>query len=252
MSLRSQKIYKRLIIFLVSAHGVLPTALAQSGQRPEDRKFSAGFSPQDISGAWVAQNGQGPALLTSLNEEPPMTDWGKAQLSANATRRDPHAKCNPAGVPRAYLSARPIEFIQTANRVLVFYEEFHDWRQIWTDGRALPSKSAATDNGYSVGEWEGDSLVVETVGFNERTWLDNVGHPHSEALHVLERIRRVNQETLQIAFTMEDPMVYSKPWTSAPRIFKLKPKYELSEDFCVPDDVIAIHDAMKRPSPHGN
>jgi hypothetical protein len=71
-------------------------------------------------------------------------------------------------------------------------------------------------------------------------------------LHVQERIRRINHDTLQITFTIEDPKTYSKSWTSAPRIFRLKPGYELSEDFCVPDDVIAIHDAAKRLSPHSN
>jgi len=232
--------------------GFSPIVFAQAGKQPEAGKAPVAVSAQDLSGAWAAQNGQGPALLTNSKEEPPMTAWGKTQLSVNATHKDPHAKCNPAGIPRADLSSRPIEFIQAANRVLVFYEEYHDWRQIWTDGRVLPTNSAATDNGYSAGRWEGDSLVVDTLSFNDRTWLDNVGHPHSEALHVQERIRRINHDTLQITFTIEDPKTYSKSWTSAPRIFGLKPGYELSEDFCVPDDVIAIHDGAKHPSPRSN
>ena len=252
MSLRMQYIHTQLIIIMVTVLGFSPILLAQTGNKPAAGKVPAAVSAQDLSGVWVAQDGQGPALLTNSREEPPMTDWGKAQLSVNATHKDPHAKCNPAGIPRAYLSSRPIEFIQAANRVLVFYEEFHDWRQIWTDGRALPTNSAATDNGYSVGKWEGDTLVVDTVSFNDRTWLDNVGHPHSEALHVLERIRRVNHDTLQVTFTIEDPKAFSQPWTSAPRIFRLKPGYELTEDFCVPDDVIAIHGAAKRARPHKN
>jgi hypothetical protein len=252
MSLRMQDRSMCSIALLLAALGFSPILFAQTGKQSDAGNVPAAVSVQVLSGSWVAQDGQGPALLTNSREEPPMTDWGKAQLSANATRKDPHAKCNPAGIPRAYLSLRPIEFIQAANRVFVFYEEYHDWRQIWMDGRALPTNSAATDNGYSVGRWEGDAFVVDTVSFNDRTWLDNVGHPHSEALHVIERIRRANHDTLQITFTIEDPIAYSKPWTSAPRIFRLKPGYELTEDFCVPDDVIAINDAAKLASLHKN
>jgi hypothetical protein len=249
-SLTTQDPYKWSIALLVAVLGFSAILFAQTGKRSEAGKVPAGDSTQNLSGVWVARDGQGPALLTNLKEEPPMTVWGKEQLSVNATRKDPHAKCDPAGVPRAYLSARPIEFIETANRVLVFYEEYHDWRQIWMDGRALPTNSAATDNGYSVGRWEGDTLVVETVSFNDRTWLDNVGHPHSEALHVTEHIKRINRAALQIAFTIEDPKDYSKPWTSAPRIFRLKPGNELAEDFCVPDDVLGISDVAKHPGLH--
>jgi hypothetical protein len=139
------------IALLVAVLGFSPIMFAQTGKQSEAEKGSAAVSTQRLSGVWVALNGQDPVLLTSLKEEPPITAWGKAQLKARATSNDPHSKCNPAGVPRAYLSTRPIEFIQTANRVLVFYEEYHDWRQIWTDGRALPTNSAASDNGYSVG-----------------------------------------------------------------------------------------------------
>jgi hypothetical protein len=252
MSWKMQDRSKCLIALLLAALGFSASLSAQTGKQSEAEKTPAGVPAQNISGVWVAQDKQGPALLTNLKEEPPMTVWGKGQLSVNATHKDPHAKCNPAGVPRAYLSARPIEFIETANRVLVFYEEYHDWRQIWMDGRALSTNSAATDNGYSVGKWEGDALVVETVSFNDRTWLDDVGHPHSEALRVQERIRRVNHDTLQVTFTIEDPMAYSKSWTSAPRIFRLKPGNELTEDFCVQDDILMNHDGLKRPSQDRN
>ena len=101
--------------------------------------------------------------------------------------------------------------------------------------------------GYSVGKWEGDTLVVDTVGSNDKTWLDNVGHPHSDALHVVERIRRVDHDTLQIAFTVEDSKAYAKPWTTSSRTFKLKTAYDLTEEFCVPDDKAAPHDAAALP-----
>ncbi len=187
-----------------------------------------------------------------------MTPWAMEQFKAArsgkqnaalkvATSNDPRLKCDPAGVPRVYFSARPMEFIQTTNRVFVFYEEDHNWRQIWTDGRAIPKDPDPTYMGYSVGKWEGDTLVVDTVGSNDKTWLDSLGHPHSEALHVVERIKRVDHDTLQIAFTLEDPKAYTKPWTTASRTFKLKPSYDLTEEFCVPDDNLSPRKASASP-----
>jgi hypothetical protein len=102
--------------------------------------------------------------------------------------------------------------------------------------------------GYSVGRWEGDTLVVDTIGLNDKTWLDNVGHPHSDALHVVERIRRVDHDTLQVTFTIEDPKAYTSPWTTPSRTFKLRPTYELTEAFCVPDDNLSFDKAVRPPS----
>src|ERR1700730_15905037 len=245
------------IAVLVAVLAFSPVMLAQSSKPAATNK--APSSAQDLSGVWVAQGKQGSALLTSSKEEPPMTSWGKAQFKAaksenqnakDAASNDPRLKCDPAGVPRVYLSTRPIEFIQTPNRLFVFYEEDHNWRQIWTDGRAIPTDSDPTYMGYSVGRWEGDTLVVDTVGSNDKTWLDNVGHPHSDALHVVERIRRIDHDTLQITFTVEDPKAYAKPWTTSSRTFKLKPSYDLTEEFCVPDEKAAARNAAALPGGH--
>ena len=236
-----------------------PVMFAQTSNPSATAK--AGAPTQDLSGVWVAQGKQGSALLTNSKEEPPMTSWGKAQFMAassgnkngppkDAATNDPRLKCDPAGVPRVYLSNRPIEFIQTPKRVFVFYEEDHNWRQIWTDGRAIPTDPDPTYMGYSVGKWEGDTLVVDTVGSNDKTWLDNVGHPHSDALHVVERIRRIDHDTLQITFTVEDPKAYAKPWTTSSRTFKLKPSYDLTEEFCVPDEKAAARNAAALPGGH--
>jgi hypothetical protein len=241
--------WRRFTVFIAVLVALLVFSLAIFAQtsNPSATAKAAASPTQDISGVWVAQGRQGSALLTSSKEEPPMTSWGKAQFKA-AANGDPRMKCDPAGVPRVYLSTRPIEFIQTPTRVFVFYEEDHNWRQIWTDGRALPKDSDPSYMGYSVGRWQGDTLVVDTVGSNDKTWLDNVGHPHSEALHVVERIRRVDHDTLQIAFTLEDPKAYTKPWTTPSRTFKLRPTYELTEEFCVPDDNLSPRKAAALPS----
>jgi hypothetical protein len=238
-----------LIALLAAAFAFSPTTFAQTGKPLETEKAPATSPTKSLTGVWLEQTGQGPALLTSSKQEPPMTAWGKEQFKANVAGSDPHVRCNAAGIPRVDLSARPIEFIQTEKRVLMLYEESHDWRQIWTDGRALATDADPTFNGISVGKWDGDTLVADTADFNDKTWLDNAGHPHSDALHVTERIRRVNHDTLQIAFTIEDPQAYTGPWTTSPRIFKLKPGYHLAEDFCAPDDVLGIPGAAKRPRP---
>ena len=228
------------IAVLAAVLAFSPVTSAQTGKPSATAK--AASPAQNLSGVWVAQGKQSSAFLTSSKEEPPMTPWGKEQFKAarsenqNATPKDaagndPRLKCDPAGVPRVYLSTRPMEFIQTPNRLFVFYEEDHNWRQIWTDGRAVPTDSDPTYMGYSVGKWEGDTLVVDTVGSNDKTWLDNVGHPHSDALHVTERIRRVDHDTLQITFTLEDPKAFTKPHTFK-RTHTLLPTWEIHEYVC--------------------
>jgi hypothetical protein len=97
----------------------------------------------------------------------------------------------------------------------------------------IPHKKdlAPTWMGDSIGRWEGDTLVVDTVGFNDRTWLDQVGHPHSDALHLVERIRRHDHDTLQIDFTFDDPKAYTQPWTGE-KLFKLRLDWNISEYVC--------------------
>ena len=100
-------------------------------------------------------------------------------------------RCLPPGVPRIMLKARPFEIVQTPNRILFVYEGGgHVWRQIWMDGRAHPKDPNPNWLGHSIGHWEGDTLVVDSVGFNDQTWLDDAGHPHTEQLHVIEKYTR--------------------------------------------------------------
>ena len=114
----------------------------------------------------------------------------------------------------------------------MLFEHDHWVRQIWMDGRELPEDPAPTWMGYSVGRWEGDTLVVDTVGFNDKTWLDQVAHPHTEKLHLEDRWRRVEPEVLEVEFTFEDPEAYTRPWTGK-RLFGLKPDWEIQEEvFC--------------------
>jgi hypothetical protein len=124
-----------------------------------------------------------------------------------------------------------MEIFQVPGKVLMYQEAGNQLRQIHLDRQHPKEFDARTYNGDSIGKWEGDTLVVDTIGFNDITWLDHVGLPHSEALHVTERIRRVDHDTLQDDFTIEDPKAYTKPWT-AQQIYKLKPGWEIAEYVC--------------------
>ncbi len=239
---------------------LVPAILAQSTNPSAAGKPARAVSGQDFSGVWVAKSGQSSSFLSDGKQEPPLTAWGRAQFkfakSAGKTKQsgiadtnDPHHYCDPIGVPRADLSKRPIEIVQTEDEIYIFYEEDHIWRQIYMDGRAIPEAPDPSYLGYSVGRWEGDTLVVETAGFNDQTWLDDAGHPHSDALHVVERFRRAGSDALQVSVTIEDPKAYSKIWTSAPRNFQPKRGYEFVEDYCVPADSLGARKAGSPPEP---
>ena len=97
--------------------------------------------------------------------------------------------------------------------MVILYEGFTTFRQIFTDGRELPRNPQPSWIGYSVGKWDGDTFVVDTIGVNETTWMDNAGRPHSDALHTVERYRRRNFGTLDVTLTIDDQKAYSHPWT---------------------------------------
>lgn len=184
-------------------------------------------------------------LTGSLGDEmSPMTPWGEAQFKAAkpnggargvslAETNDPIYKCFPPGVPRIYTSrlGGPFEIIQTPGRVTMIFEYDHFVRQFYTDGRPHPEDLSPTWMGDSVGKWEGNTLVIDTVGFNDKTWLDNQGHPHSDSLHLVERIRRVSRGAMTDDITIDDPKAYTKPWVSH-MIFELKPDWKIVEYVC--------------------
>jgi hypothetical protein len=179
-----------------------------------------------LSGVWT--NNPPPDALAFQNDtfsaEPPaLTAWGRARFDAAKPSRgprgvsvtetdDPVYACFPPGTPRVYLHPFPMEIIELPGRVLMIFEYDHLIRQIYTDGRPHRSDLAPTWMGDSIGRWEGDTLVVETVNFNDKTWLDRTGVAHSEALRVIERIRLIDADNLEIDITMEDPVALVEPW----------------------------------------
>jgi len=153
----------------------------------------------------------------------PFMPWTRAVYDyhvANESKYDPEGYCLPPGGPRLMATPYPMEIIQQPEQkriIMTFEGATHVWREIFMDGRPHPSGDALNPTylGHSVGRWEGNTLVVDVVGFNEGTWLDYSGHPHTDMLHVIEKFTRRNKNTLHYEATIDDPGAYTKPWTAA-------------------------------------
>jgi hypothetical protein len=143
----------------------------------------------------------------------------------------PNVRCLPAGVPEGDLIPEPFKIVQTPAVLVLMQEGNTTFRQIHTDGRTHPKDPQPTWLGYSVGKWDGDTLVVDTIGFNDQSWLDALGHTHTEALHVVERFTRRNFGVIELQATLEDPKMYVKPVTVKVNLL-LHPDTELLENFC--------------------
>jgi hypothetical protein len=187
----------------------------------------------DLSGVWVVRNGS--FYLTSDLKPEDIRPWAAAlykQREDNFRRDSDGIQCLPPG-PKAGIGVGgfPVKIVQTANLVLVLYEYQTIFRQIFTDGRALPEDPNPTWMGYSVGRWDGDTLVVTTAGYNDRTTIDLAGHPHTEALRVTERYHRGDVGHLDVQVTLDDPKAYTRPWT-LPMEFTLIPDGDLIEYVC--------------------
>ena len=152
----------------------------------------------------------------------PFQPWAAAVYdyhSLNESKYDPQGYCLPPGGPRAYATPYPMEIIQLPEhkRIIIVYEGGgHIWREIYMDGRPHPPKDTIQGEtwiGHSVGRWEGDTLVVDVSNFNEGTWIDYFGHPHTTQLQVTERFTRPNKNTLHYEATINDPGAYTAPWT---------------------------------------
>ena len=212
---------------------------------------TAGATP-DLSGVWrrsrrPPDNKRKYTLyeiaLSLTNDEPPMTPWGLEKFKTAkpnvglhpftlAQTNDPVAQCFPPGVPKIYLvRGAPFEILQAPGRVMMYFEYDHFVREIFADGRKHTEDPNPTYMGESIGKWEGNTFVVDTIGFNDKTWLDYAGHPHTDQLHVTERIQRTSQDTLVNDITIEDPKAYTRSWTSH-MVFDLHPDWKIEETIC--------------------
>ena len=187
----------------------------------------------DLSGVWMVKNGS--FYLTSDLKPDEILPWAAAlykQREDNFRRDTDGIECLPPG-PKAGIGVGnlPMKIVQTANLVVVLYEYQTIFRQFFTDGRELPEDPNPTWMGYSVGRWDGDTLVVTTAGYNDRTTIDLAGHPHTEALRMTERYHRRDVGHLDVQVTLDDPKAYTRPWT-LPMEFTLIPDGQLIEYVC--------------------
>jgi len=209
----------------------------------------ANFDAHDLSGIWnmsFPQNATQAELEVYVSQfgkgDPPMTPWSKERFDKTkpafgprgvlvAQTNDPAFQCFPPGVPRIYLHPFPMQIVETPKELIMVFEYDHSVRHIYTDGRQHPPDFTPAYMGDSIGHWDGDTFVIDTVGFNDKTWLDRAGHPHSDRLHVTERLRRIAADRLQIDFTIEDPVAYARPFTSS-MFFRGHPDWSLMEQVC--------------------
>jgi hypothetical protein len=162
----------------------------------------------------------------------PFTEWGEQNWkSYDPAKFDYTAHCLPMGWTRQMNAPMPLEIMQEPNRIAMLFEAWNTFKVIPTDGRDHPKDVDPTWMGNSVGHWEGDTLVIDTIGFNDRTRLDTIGHPHSDQLHVIERLTRTDAKHIAYEMTVTDPKTYTKPFTNK-RTFNLKPSWELMEYAC--------------------
>jgi hypothetical protein len=215
----------------------------------------------DISGVWL---GTPKASWSTSQAKPgtepeiPYTAWSlermKGLISGSGADSDFENTTDPAlkyfdplGFPRQYQHPLKFKIVQTDDFVFQLWEWNKVWRQIGLN-QEHPADPDITWYGESVGKWEGDTLVVDSTGFKDSTWLDGVGHPHSDQLRVIERIRRVDPETLQIELTFEDPVAYSKPWTGQ-HTFKLVPDGKMTEAVTTMSDELRYRERYLNQKP---
>ncbi len=190
-----------------------------------------------MAGTFAALTGQAPAARADRPrpEPAPYQPWAAAKVKEYRDRRgidDPMGRCLLLGVPRVTGSPMPFQIVQKPEQTVILYETFHSFRVIPTDGRKHPEDLDPSFMGDSVGHWEGDTLVVDVVGFNDKTWLAGIGSIHSDALHVTERYTRTDFNTLLYEVTMEDPKVFTKLWKTRSTIL-LRPGDRLRENECI-------------------
>jgi len=210
---------------------------ARDGKPDLSGIWDADYSVPRIPPGVLIESSQGPDFSLQFwrkNAAPiPMTPWAQAifqERDRNFGAARPSAHCLPHSIPDAMLVGS-FKILQTPGLTVILQEAAAHFRQIFTDGRKHPKDLNPTWLGYSIGKWDRDTLVVDTLGFNDRSWLDDAGHPHSEQLHVTERFRRRDFGHLDADIRIEDPKAYTKPWSVAVH-FRLLADTELMETVC--------------------
>jgi len=190
----------------------------------------------DLTGIWEPRPPKVRDVTVGLKAgEVSMTPWAQKIFDQRKTgaleTEDPDANCLPQGLPKINSAPPPFKIYQDPRAIVILYEAFGQFRQIFLDGRPLPKDPNPQWYGYSVAKWQGDTLVVESIGLNGKAWLDQLGHPSTAALHVTERFHRRDFGHMDITSTIEDPGAYTKPWTYNQPVTLLADT-ELLEEVC--------------------
>jgi hypothetical protein len=230
--------------------------VARAADAAARKNLPATYDKHDLSGVWY-----GRVSILMGNPIPEMTPAGKAVFDTYkpssgprgvppAFGNDPMGRCDPLGYPRnMYVNGRAFEFIQTSRKVIQAFDWTHNYREIWTNNITLPEDPDPRWYGWAVGKWEGDTLVINSKGYNPKNWLDNLGHPQSENMTMEERWTRTAYDTLELVMKINDPDYYRAPWVSAkPQVFKLQLPVDRSiigEEFCVPSEEEAFNENVR-------
>lgn len=191
----------------------------------------------DLQGIWMPDDNRylRDLALDIGDENVPYLPWARRLFDSRKdglrSSEDPDAHCLPQGVPKINFVSYPWKLIETPDSIVILYETFTYWRQIFTDGRDVDPNAKPTWMGYSTGRWEGDAFVVETTGFNGMPWLDQLGRPSTDRLRVTERFMRTAFGHMSIEVTIDDPGAYTAPW-SATQVVHLRPGWEPVEFIC--------------------
>jgi hypothetical protein len=252
-----------LAISLLTAFNVHSQSSPRQQTAPEKAKQPEPAPRRDLTGIWDVEDRMEGISPRGVKSHAPFTDFG-SNLANNVYKpgdgprkvpiglvNDPLDSCDPAGFPRNLLfELRPFQLVQTSNQVLMMYQYQRVWRVIWTDGRDLPKDPDPRWYGYSVGKWEDDfTFVVQTVGMDERTWLDNAGDPHSSEMRVEERYHRVNRDSIELTVKIIDPKVYTESWLGRDKLrLKLLPgNTDIEEMICAPTEAEEYKKTMAVP-----
>jgi hypothetical protein len=183
-------------------------------------------------------------LLDFKPQDSPLRPEAEAIARQHSPGTNPADRCLPIGIPASFLVSEPNKIVQAPGLIVILYESDGTHRQIYTDGRPLPKDPQPSWLGYSTGRWEGDTLVIDTIGFNDKSWLDLIGHPHSEALHVVERYHRRDFGHLDVEMTFDDPRMYTRPF-GIKFTQRLIPDSDILEYFCNENEKDRAHSEHK-------
>jgi hypothetical protein len=187
--------------------------------RSKEGKVLLGGSTPTERGLWLP----GPVVTTPLAPSIPFQPWARALYAEREKNRlEPHARCKPSGAARQVQTPYGVEFVDLPDMQRVFIFDVggpHTFRTVYMDGRTHPQHLVPSYYGHSIGWWDGDTLVIDTTGYNESFWLDRMGVPHTETLHTLERVTRADARTIQYELTVDDPAAYTAAWSARFNLF---------------------------------